>query len=38
MGAKAFCEMADRYADLGPLYQPTASLRAMAANGETFFK
>ncbi|WP_339674516.1 fatty acid oxidation complex subunit alpha FadB [uncultured Zhongshania sp.] len=38
MGAKAFCEMADRYADLGPLYQPTESLRQMANNGTTFFK
>jgi 3-hydroxyacyl-CoA dehydrogenase/enoyl-CoA hydratase/3-hydroxybutyryl-CoA epimerase/enoyl-CoA isomerase len=38
IGAKAFCDMADRYADLGPLYQPTESLRQMAANGETFFK
>lgn len=38
MGVKAFCEMADRYADLGPLYQPTESLRQMAANGESFFK
>lgn len=38
MGVKAFVEMADRYADLGPLYQATDSLRAMAANGESFFK
>ncbi|NKI17331.1 fatty acid oxidation complex subunit alpha FadB [Spongiibacter sp. KMU-166] len=38
MGVKAFVEMADRYADLGPLYQVTDSLRAMAANGESFFK
>jgi 3-hydroxyacyl-CoA dehydrogenase/enoyl-CoA hydratase/3-hydroxybutyryl-CoA epimerase/enoyl-CoA isomerase len=38
MGVKAFCEMADQYADLGPLYHPTESLRQMAANGESFFK
>ena len=37
MGAAAFCEMADRYAALGKLYEPTASLRAMAAAGDTFY-
>ncbi len=37
MGAKAFCDMADRFAELGKLYEPTDSLRAMAANGDTFF-
>ncbi|WP_374973813.1 fatty acid oxidation complex subunit alpha FadB [Spongiibacter marinus] len=38
MGVKAFVEMADRYADLGKLYQVTDSLREMAAKGESFFK
>jgi 3-hydroxyacyl-CoA dehydrogenase/enoyl-CoA hydratase/3-hydroxybutyryl-CoA epimerase/enoyl-CoA isomerase len=38
MGAKAFCELADRFSDLGALYEPTESIRKMAANGETFFK
>ncbi len=38
MGVKAFVEMADRYADLGKLYQVTDSLRDMAAKGESFFK
>lgn len=37
MGAKAFCDMAERFSDLGKLYQPTDSLRAMADSGETFF-
>lgn len=37
MGAKAFCDMADRFSDLGKLYQPTDSLRAMADSGKTFF-
>jgi 3-hydroxyacyl-CoA dehydrogenase/enoyl-CoA hydratase/3-hydroxybutyryl-CoA epimerase/enoyl-CoA isomerase len=38
MGAKAFVEMADKYTHLGELYQPTESLRNMAANGETFYQ
>ncbi len=38
MGAKAFCELADRFSDLGGLYQPTESLRRMAEQGERFFK
>mgnify|MGYP004109532085 CR=1 FL=1 len=29
--------MADKYADLGPLYHPTAKLREMAANGQRFY-
>jgi len=36
-GLAAFCEMADQYADLGPLYHPTSRLREMAARGETFY-
>lgn len=38
MGVKNFVELADRFKDLGGVYQATDSLRAMAANGETFFK
>lgn len=37
MGLAAFCEMADKYASLGPLYQPSEKLRAMAAAGDSFF-
>ena len=37
MGVAAFCEMADKYAELGPLYHPTAGLRAMAQSGKTFY-
>jgi 3-hydroxyacyl-CoA dehydrogenase/enoyl-CoA hydratase/3-hydroxybutyryl-CoA epimerase/enoyl-CoA isomerase len=37
IGVAAFCEMADKYADLGPLYQPTEGLREMAKAGKTFF-
>ncbi|MDT8428606.1 MAG: fatty acid oxidation complex subunit alpha FadB [Pseudomonadales bacterium] len=37
MGAEEFCTLADRYAELGPLYQVTAGLRAMAAAQEKFY-
>ncbi|KGK41493.1 multifunctional fatty acid oxidation complex subunit alpha [Nitrincola sp. A-D6] len=37
MGLQAFLDMAAPYADLGPLYQPTARMQQMAANGETYF-
>lgn len=37
LGLATFCEQADRHASLGPLYQPTARMREMAARGETFF-
>ena len=37
MGLEVFCAMADKYADLGPLYQPTDGLREMAKAGKTFF-
>ncbi|WP_369601690.1 fatty acid oxidation complex subunit alpha FadB [Hahella sp. SMD15-11] len=36
IGVAKFCEIADKYADLGPLYQPTERLREMAKKGETF--
>ncbi len=37
MGLDKFCQLADSYAHLGPLYQPTDKLRDMAANGQSFF-
>ena len=37
MGVDAFVELADKYADLGPLYHPTEKLREMAKTGEKFF-
>jgi 3-hydroxyacyl-CoA dehydrogenase/enoyl-CoA hydratase/3-hydroxybutyryl-CoA epimerase/enoyl-CoA isomerase len=36
MGLDAFCQMAARYEQLGPLYHPTEAMQAMAANGETY--
>ena len=38
VGASRFCEMADRYRDLGPAYHPTDGLRAMARTGDRFFQ
>lgn len=37
MGLDKFCQLADSFAHLGPLYQPTDKLREMAANGHSFF-
>lgn len=37
MGVAKFVELCDRYASLGTLYQPTAKLREMAKNGQTFY-
>lgn len=37
MGAQAFCDLAKRYVDLGPLFTPTPRLLEMAAKGETFY-
>lgn len=37
VGVAEFVALADQYADLGPLYQPTAKLREMAAKGQKFF-
>lgn len=37
MGLDNFCKLAEQYADLGPLYQPTEKMKAMAAAGETYF-
>ena len=37
MGLAAFCEMADKYTDLGLMYAPTDTMREMAASGSTYF-
>lgn len=37
LGAKIFCDKADQYAELGPLYQPTEKLRDLAANAGSIF-
>lgn len=37
VGVAEFVALADQYADLGPLYQPTEKLREMAKTGQRFF-
>ena len=37
VGVAEFVALADRYAELGPLYQPTEKLREMARTGQRFF-
>ncbi|MGC3501744.1 fatty acid oxidation complex subunit alpha FadB [Pseudomonas aeruginosa] len=37
IGVAEFVALADKYAELGPLYHPTAKLREMAKNGQKFF-
>ena len=37
MGVAEFCQLADKYGDLGGINQATDKLREMAANGETFY-
>jgi 3-hydroxyacyl-CoA dehydrogenase/enoyl-CoA hydratase/3-hydroxybutyryl-CoA epimerase/enoyl-CoA isomerase len=37
MGEAEFCALADRYAALGAVYQPTENLRKMAAENRKFF-
>lgn len=37
MGLAAFCDLANSYSHLGPLYQPTEKMLAMAAEGQTYF-
>lgn len=37
LGVAEFVALADKYADLGALYHPTAKLREMAKNGQKFF-
>lgn len=38
MGLSTFCDMADKYSELGPLYQPTDKLRELAKSGGSFFE
>jgi 3-hydroxyacyl-CoA dehydrogenase/enoyl-CoA hydratase/3-hydroxybutyryl-CoA epimerase/enoyl-CoA isomerase len=37
MGVQAFCELADRYAELGAMFEPSAGLRERAANNAAFY-
>ena len=37
IGIAEFCKLADKYATLGPLYQPTEGMREMARTGQKFF-
>ena len=37
MGLEKFCQQADQFSHLGPLYQPTDKLREMAAAGTSIF-
>ena len=37
LGARAFCALAEQHAGLGPLYSPSAGLRAMAAADSRFY-
>ena len=37
IGIKEFCAQADKYADLGPLYVPTAGMREMAATDKNYY-
>ncbi|WP_252179916.1 fatty acid oxidation complex subunit alpha FadB [Endozoicomonas sp. 4G] len=37
MGVDKFVELADQYAHISPLYQPTDKLREMAREGKTFY-
>ena len=37
LGLDKVCAMADKYAHLGKLYEPTAKMREMAASGATYY-
>lgn len=37
VGIEAICEMADKHAELGELYQPTAGMRELAAGGKKYY-
>ncbi|TYL48347.1 fatty acid oxidation complex subunit alpha FadB [Marinomonas sp. IMCC 4694] len=37
MGLQAFCDLADKYSHLGKLYEPTAKMRDMANNNDTYY-
>lgn len=38
LGLKSLCEMADKYAHLGKLYEPTEKMREMAVSGQTYYQ
>lgn len=38
MGVSEFCQMADKYSALGPLYRPTEKLREMASANAKFYQ
>jgi 3-hydroxyacyl-CoA dehydrogenase/enoyl-CoA hydratase/3-hydroxybutyryl-CoA epimerase/enoyl-CoA isomerase len=38
LGLEQFCNMAAKYEQLGPLYQPTEKMKSMAASGAKFFQ
>ena len=38
LGLAAVCEIADKYAHLGKVYEPTQQMRDMAANGKTYYQ
>ena len=38
IGLDKVCEMADKYAHLGKLYEPTPAMREMAATGATYYR
>lgn len=38
LGLSQFCDIADKYADLGELYQPTPKLREMASANKKFYR
>jgi 3-hydroxyacyl-CoA dehydrogenase/enoyl-CoA hydratase/3-hydroxybutyryl-CoA epimerase/enoyl-CoA isomerase len=37
IGLQAFCDMADKYAELGKIYEPTPTQREMAAAGKKYY-
>ncbi|MGI9287854.1 MAG: 3-hydroxyacyl-CoA dehydrogenase family protein, partial [Pseudomonadales bacterium] len=37
IGLQAFCDMADKYVDLGKIYEPTPTQREMAASGKKYY-
>jgi 3-hydroxyacyl-CoA dehydrogenase/enoyl-CoA hydratase/3-hydroxybutyryl-CoA epimerase/enoyl-CoA isomerase len=37
LGVSKFCQVADKYAELGELYTPTALMRAKGVSGETYY-
>lgn len=38
LGLSQFCQIADKYADLGDLYKPTEKMREMAADNAPYYK